>query len=249
MELTLDRNGDVSETHRVSGPIDLRSAVLGRISDWHLRNDPPPPTMVRLAVTFSEDSRIARQASGPEIRTLIAVRFVGLPPDLEKEARETLNLKEASKVSIGQLRPAVAALNRKDPKLFARFGAGIAGDEAVWFAQVSLARPAADTPISRVRVGGNVQAKNLIQKVEPAYPAEARTAGIQGTVRFTAIIDYDGTIKSLVLVDGPGLVAAPSPLIKAAGDAVAQWRYRPTTLNGNPVEVITLIDVNFRLSQ
>jgi protein TonB len=71
----------------------------------------------------------------------------------------------------------------------------------------------------------------------------ARQARVQGTVRFTAIIGKDGTIQNLQLVSGHPL------LVPAATEAVKQWLYKPTMLNGEPVEVITQIDVNFTLSQ
>jgi periplasmic protein TonB len=95
----------------------------------------------------------------------------------------------------------------------------------------------------RIRVGGNVQASNLIKKVTPAYPPLAKQARIQGTVQFTAVIGADGSIQSLQLVSGHPLLA-PS-----AQDAVKQWMYKPTLLNGSPVEVITQIDVNYTLSE
>ena len=102
--------------------------------------------------------------------------------------------------------------------------------------------PKPQTP-SRIRVGGNVQAANLIKKVVPVYPPLAKQARIQGTVRFTAIIGKDGTIQNLQLVSGHPL------LVPAATEAVKQWLYKPTLLNGDPVEVITQIEVNFTLSQ
>jgi protein TonB len=97
--------------------------------------------------------------------------------------------------------------------------------------------------IQRIRVGGNVQQANLIRKITPVYPPLAKQARIQGTVRFTAIIGKDGSIQNLQLVSGHPL------LVPSAQDAVKQWLYRPTLLNGEPVEVITQIDVNFTLSQ
>ncbi|MEO7143211.1 MAG: energy transducer TonB, partial [Bryobacteraceae bacterium] len=102
--------------------------------------------------------------------------------------------------------------------------------------------PKPQTP-QRIRVGGNVQAANLIKKVIPVYPALAKQARIQGVVRFTAIIGKDGTIQNLQLVSGHPL------LVPAATQAVRQWIYKPTLLNNEPVEVITQIDVNFTLSQ
>jgi len=96
---------------------------------------------------------------------------------------------------------------------------------------------------ARIRVGGNVQAANLIRRVIPVYPPLAKQARIQGTVRFQAIIGKDGTIQNLQLVSGHPL------LVAAAQQAVSQWVYKPTLLNGEPVEVVTTIDVNFTLSQ
>jgi TonB family protein len=97
--------------------------------------------------------------------------------------------------------------------------------------------------VQRVRVGGNVQNVNLIRKVVPAYPALAKQARIQGTVRFNAIIGKDGSILNLQTVTGHPL------LVPAAMEAVKQWMYKPTLLNNEPVEVITTIDVNFTLSE
>jgi protein TonB len=95
----------------------------------------------------------------------------------------------------------------------------------------------------RLRVGGNVQAANLIKKIAPPYPPLAKQARIQGTVRFNATISKEGTIQNLTLVSGHPL------LVPAATEAVKQWIYKPTLLNGEAVEVLTTIDVNFTLSQ
>jgi protein TonB len=86
-----------------------------------------------------------------------------------------------------------------------------------------------------------VQAANLIHKVDPVYPPLAYQARIQGTVRFTVIIGRDGRIQNLQLLSGHPL------LVEAARQAVSQWEYRPTLLNGSPVEVVTQVDVNFTL--
>jgi protein TonB len=95
----------------------------------------------------------------------------------------------------------------------------------------------------RITVGGNVQQAMLVSQPRPVYPPLAKQARIQGVVRFTAIIGRDGTIQNLTLVSGHPL------LVSAAQEAVKQWRYKPTLLNGEPVEVVTQIDVNFTLNQ
>lgn len=95
----------------------------------------------------------------------------------------------------------------------------------------------------RIRVGGNVEAAHLVNKVEPQYPPIAQAAHVSGTVILHAVISKGGSIEQLQFVSGPPL------LMKAAMDAVTQWRYQPTVLNGEPVEVDTTIDVVFSLGQ
>src|SRR5689334_6157601 len=95
----------------------------------------------------------------------------------------------------------------------------------------------------RIRVGGNVQAAKIVRQPKPIYPPLAKQARISGVVRFNAVIGKDGTIQNLQLVSGHPL------LVQSAQDAVKQWVYQPTLLNGEPVEVVTQIDVNFTLSQ
>ncbi len=102
--------------------------------------------------------------------------------------------------------------------------------------------PTAAPPPKRIRVGANTQAANIGKMVRPTYPKPAKQARIQGTVRFNAVIAKDGAIQSLQVVSGHPL------LIPAATEAVRQWIYRPTQLNGESVEVQTQIDVNFTLS-
>jgi periplasmic protein TonB len=95
--------------------------------------------------------------------------------------------------------------------------------------------------ITRTKVGGNVQEAKIIARPNPIYPALARQARIQGKVQLHAIIDKEGRVGELQVVSGHPL------LVKAALDAVQNWRYQPTVLNGEPVEVDTTIDVNFVL--
>jgi len=95
----------------------------------------------------------------------------------------------------------------------------------------------------RIRQGGSVQAALLVNKVQPVYPPLARQTRISGTVRLHAIISKSGSVESLEVISGHPL------LVRAAMDAVQQWKYKPTLLNGEPVEVDTTIDVIFSLNQ
>jgi periplasmic protein TonB len=130
-------------------------------------------------------------------------------------------------------------------------GGGVGGVIGGIVSAIPTAAPPPPPPVKkevvvvpqRIRVGGNVQAAMLIKQPKPLYPPLAKQARIQGTVRFNAIIGKDGTIQNLQLVSGHPL------LVPSATEAVRQWVYKPTLLNGEPVEVQTQIDVNFTLSQ
>ena len=155
-----------------------------------------------------------------------------------------------------------------EPLYDVRFSDG--SNESVWayFAYVdgafrfigNLKRSNADNPFQRaktasstdqaaeprqrtIRVGGNVAAANLIHQETPKYPEDAKENHIQGTVLMHAIIAKDGSIRVLDLNEGV------CPLVDSAMEAVKKWRYKPTLLNGEPVEVDTTISVIYTLSR
>lgn len=97
--------------------------------------------------------------------------------------------------------------------------------------------------VTRIAVGGSAQAGHLINRVQPVYPPLARQTRVQGTVRLHAILNTDGTVQELKVIEGHPL------LIQAAIAAAQQWRYQPTMVNGRPAEVDTEIDVIFSLAQ
>jgi len=101
---------------------------------------------------------------------------------------------------------------------------------------------AAQPPADPLRVEGGVMAGNILTKVAPVYPDDARAAHISGTVVLHAIIGKDGNVEKLVVVSGP------KELQTSALDAVKQWTYKPYLLNGNPTEVETTIHVNYNLN-
>lgn len=94
-----------------------------------------------------------------------------------------------------------------------------------------------------IRVGGQVAQSNLVEKIQPAYPAAAKSAGIQGAVLLEAVISADGVPDDIRVVSSPS-----DDLSQSALEAVRQWRYRPTLLNGNPVAIITNLVVNYTLT-
>lgn len=98
---------------------------------------------------------------------------------------------------------------------------------------------------TRIRIGGNVEAAKVLTKVQPVYPASAKEKGAQGTVVLHAVVGMDGKPLSLQVLNSQ----IDPDLARAAVEAVSQWRYQPTLLNGDPVEIDTTITVNFTLSR
>jgi TonB family protein len=97
---------------------------------------------------------------------------------------------------------------------------------------------------SRLSVGGNVQAARIITKVQPVYPDSAKSAGVSGTVILHAVVGMNGKPLSLRVMNSQ----VDPELARAAVEAVNQWCYVPTLLNGEPIEVDTTITVNFSLA-
>ena len=115
---------------------------------------------------------------------------------------------------------------------------------------MSRARSASEAPPQRsapastqaVRVGGNIAAPKKLKDVAPAYPQMAVQARLQGLVIIEATIGTDGAVKDM------RVLRPVNPLLdEAALDAVRQWEYAPTLLNGVAVPVIMTVTVNFTL--
>jgi protein TonB len=102
----------------------------------------------------------------------------------------------------------------------------------------------ADEPAAPVRRGGDLMQSKLLHSVTPEYPRLAVITGTEGAVLIEAVITHEGTIDPARL----RVISGHILLVEAAVEAVKQWRYRPTLLNGEPVEVLTTITVNFTLN-
>lgn len=103
--------------------------------------------------------------------------------------------------------------------------------------------PPPPPPGSRIRLGGNIQQTMLLTQVRPIYPPEAKEKRIQGIVILEVVVGKEGDVESVKVISGHPL------LQQSAVDAVSQWKYRPTLLNGEPVEVVTTVTVNFAFQQ
>jgi protein TonB len=102
--------------------------------------------------------------------------------------------------------------------------------------------PPPPAPKKPFRVGGAIRAPVRVRNVMPIYPAIAQAARISGSVTIDAVIGTDGAVRDARVLSGTPL------LNQAALDAVRQWRYTPTMLNGEPVQVVMTVTVDFRLN-
>jgi TonB family protein len=91
-------------------------------------------------------------------------------------------------------------------------------------------------------VGGS-SAVRVLEKVSPAYPKEAKASGLEGSVRLSVVVGKDGAVKRIDIREGEPSLAA------AAEEAVRQWRYEPVLLDGQPVDVLVDVVVNFTLKR
>jgi TonB family protein len=183
-------------------------------------------------------TRIPVPPPSPETRrTLKSINIVGLSEQMKSDLLSRLPVREGDELTKDTISRVTQVVKEFDEHL--RVTASALSGETV----LSISTP--DVPVApdRIRIGGNVQQAKLIKQPHPVYPQEAKDARVQGTVKLQATIGKDGTVQSLEVISGP------SPLVPAALDAVRQWVYQTTLLNGNPVEVVTQIDVNFTLSQ
>jgi protein TonB len=137
--------------------------------------------------------------------------------------------------------PGVSASTVVFPPQSGAPGPGAEGLRAATPTPTAAAPPTALTT-APVRIGGKIQAPRKIKDVKPVYPAEAKAAGIQGIIILEAIIAPDGRV-----LDARPLRSIPE-LGAAAVEAVKQWEFVPTLLNGQPVPIIMSVTVNFTLN-
>jgi TonB family protein len=245
VELTLTATGMVSDARVLSGPEELRKATLESVLQWHYANDARLPSKTQVTIKF----RLAQAT--PPIATAVTMNPLALPegmnslkqidlrvPDALKQKLEgRIPLHEGDQITQASLNDLTAAVHQVDEHL--KVGVQAMPDKSGSILTVTLETG----PPQRIRVGGNVQQANLIQKVQPLYPLQAKQDRVQGKVQFTVLIGKDGHVQNVDLVTGEPVLA------DAAKEAVQKWVYKPTLLNGQPVEVVTQVDVNFTLAQ
>ena len=287
VEVKLDSTGNVNDAHVLSGPDELRSAVLQSVLEWHFTRDAANSTR-QVQISFELTTKgveggvvggvtggvvrgvvggvpggISESVPGPTVAyrdgellnslPVTRIMVLGLSDQSRDELLSSLPIHEGDILNSENIDKAEAAVKAFDAHLTMRWLLGMNGGRTLLISAPGVPPPpppppppsAAGTENSpqRIKVGSNVQSLMIVNKVPPVYPALAKSAGVQGVVRLAAVIAKDGTIQELHSLSGPAL------LIQSAMDAVRQWMYKPTLLNGEPVAVETTIDVNFTLQQ
>ena len=198
-------------------------------------------------------------------RQVKSIVFSGISPEAEQELRNRLQVHEGDTVTTADMLRISRAVQEYDSHLRASFtmrpGPDSNNETVLRISVLPQANgsgplpvpvppspnvqtvPSTPTPPGTIRVGGNVQSAKLVKQPVPVYPPLAKQARIQGTVQLSVLIGPDGTVQDVQLLSGHPL------LVQAATDAVKQWVYQPTLLNGTPAPVLTVVDVNFTLSQ
>ena len=242
LELTLSETGTVTDARVLSGPEELRGAALQSVLEWHYASDAQPKTQASIDFRLpAAEAMPGTLMAPPEDQARLDRLFIQAPDSIKKKLEGHLPLREGDRITQSALNDLSSALKDVDEHL--RVTIHPNADKTGSMIFIALNSPGPGEAPKRIRVGGNVEAANIVQKVTPIYPAEAKANRVQGSVRFTVIIGKDGRVQNLTLVSGDPVLA------QAAKDAVQQWVYKPTLLNGAPVEVMTQVDVNFTLSQ
>ena len=243
VEATLNDRGVVTDARVISGPDPLRKAALRSVLDWHYAAGAASPVEIAIDFKPSDNQRPAATAVAPPIPPGVVknIRYLGLTPQVREAVDSALPVHEGDTYSSDVLDRVRQALHGVDEHLnVAHQRLTSSQSPAEYALQISYA--AASAP-QRIRVGGNVQAAQVISNPKPVYPPEAKLARIQGKVRLNVIIGKEGAVQDVQVESGD------PALTEVAAEAVRQWVYKPTLLNGQPVEVATVVDVNFTLRQ
>ncbi|MGA3016027.1 MAG: M56 family metallopeptidase [Bryobacteraceae bacterium] len=190
----------------VGMPITASSVTGGIVRSGSLSGSiPPPPGQTDAALRIQH------------------IKVDGLPQQARDELLSRLPVHEGDIFSNESVQRVSQAAKDFDEHLSVRFSTGSDG------MSIQILAPGAQPAVQRIKVGGNVQAAMVVTKVTPVYPALAKSAGVEGIVHLAVIIAPDGTVVEIHSLSGPAL------LIQAAMDAVKQWVYKPTLLNGQPI--------------
>lgn len=249
-QITLDRNGTAAKPWSFAASITAQTALVGAalvlplLHVAKLEPLPPPvfyPRSLGAVKLVPVPVHVASAYFAASSSTARSYRAFTAPGNIPRNVATGPDLPDAPMYAIGNNSGPAGG----DPN-------GIPGlPEFTQQHTVPLPPPPAPHPVVQqtahasvpMHVSEGVQAARLLFGPKPDYPPLAKQARISGTVRLQAFVATDGRIRSLQVLSGHPM------LVRAALDSVARWTYQPTLLNGEPVEVLTEIQVNFVLNQ
>jgi TonB family protein len=252
LEVTLENSGTVAESRVLGGPIELRRAAQQSVLQWHFAMDGASTTR-QVKIQFQTPAKASSQNGAaltitqrPSVtgKRIAQIVFSGMSDSLRADLLARLPIHEGDTAADDTWDRIQTIAQSVDEHITVGLGFMPNGD-----ARIILSMPGASTVppptdgTKRITIGGNVQQAKLISQPKPIYPPEAKQARLSGVVHLNAIIGKDGSVINLSVISGHPL------LVPSAMDAVRQWVYQTTLLNGEPVEVQTQIDVNYTLSQ
>ena len=249
LELQVDSNGHVSDAHVLSGPQELRRAAIEAVLQWHYSPKAMTlPTTTQVTVEFKlpkeGDAQAPKRALPQGTRfTVKSIEVRSLSASARDELLQRLSVHSGDTMDAAGMQALVESVRAYDDDLQVSVSPDRSNQLQISIAPAGAQQDRAQATGPKIRVGGNVQQAKLLVQTHPVYPAEAKAKGIQGAVMLEATIGKDGKVENLQVLSGEPVLAA------AALDAVRSWQYSTTLLNGNPVEVVTNIAVNFTLSQ
>ena len=259
-----DTSGNPALAPQVDSPDGLK-ALLGQILAVVKSNDTAKYSAYFSSLAFPDDGAWLTKEFGPTEGPGLQSKYMQLRPQqpeyLKKlfanalqDSRTDVTVKifaRGTEPKLGILRGAIKAMvepcqiytaegNNPGNAHSVALGNFVYVEGAFRFLSGQVLQALSTAPPVRIRIGGKVAVAKLRHKVDPIYPPDARAAHIKGTVQLHVVIGIDGAPISVEVENGDPILA------NSAVEAVRQWRYEPTTLNGAPVEVDTSIDVEFK---
>lgn len=262
VEIEVNGEGLVVDARYIDGPPELRRAALRSVLDWHYGSEAVAGRRIvtlRFRLPGNEQAN-GGVAPGPPAQqftlgVLSRIEIEGLSEQGKQQLIERLPIRVGDPLTVEAMRGIKTAVAQADEHLVVSIQRGreeqsnetalriflkenmAANEPPAFKSSAATAQP------KQIRVGSGVMRMKRLESQPPSYPALARQARVSGTVKLNALLAADGSVQRLEVVEGHPL------LIPSALEAVKTWKYEPTLLNGEPVEVRTDIDVNFTLSE
>jgi serine/threonine-protein kinase len=273
----INENGQVEKLSGVDGPPLLVQAAIEAVYKWRYQPFHEKGRATKVVTTVSvpfqladheiksqeliqaaelafksgrlwEAVALARQAKQLDETNSKAVLLENRIRDAGLEKVNTLRRERKNEEALDTIRqmvkvfPGVPAVVQLEEKIRSEVSTAI--PDVAPPADTPAKSPVQGVPTSKpVRTGGATQPPTLIRQVNPAYPPMAKQTRVQGEVVLEALINKEGTVQNVKVISGHPLLG------QAAVDAVKQWKYKPASLNGEAVEAVTTVTVNFNLGK